>query len=318
MDSMGAAPGTGPNTGSVSVVRRTPRKNSFPELPVDRTLVMGILNVTPDSFSDGGRFVAPKSPGQAPVDHEAAIHAGLALHYAGADLIDVGGESTRPGAEPTDPEVERRRILPVISALWDAGALLSVDTRHPSTAQAVMERSPDPDRLILNDVSGLLTAPEMPELVARAGVRVIITHNRGDSQTMQDHTDYDDVVAEVITEWKQIRDRYLEAGVPAEKIILDPGIGFAKTAAQNWALLHHTARLVELGHPVLSGVSRKGFLGELLAVDGTPREAERRDAATTALSALAARDGVWAVRVHDVEPNLDAVKVVAALSRATG
>ncbi|GAB3190176.1 dihydropteroate synthase [Nesterenkonia suensis] len=310
MDTMGAAPGTGPNTGPVSVVRRVPKKKTVADLPTDRTLVMGVLNVTPDSFSDGGRFVAPE---HTVVNHEAAIHAGLSLHYAGADLVDVGGESTRPGADPVDPEEEQRRILPVLEALFTGGAVVSVDTRHPSTAAAAIERAPGPEHLIINDVSGLLTAEKMPQVVAQGGVRVIVTHNRGDARTMQERVDYADVLAEVLAELEQIRDRYLQAGVPAERIILDPGIGFAKTSEQNWELLRALDRIVALGHPVLLGVSRKGFLGELLAVDEAPREAEGRDAATLALSTLAAQAGVWAVRVHDVAPTLDAMKAVSAL-----
>ncbi|GAA3054656.1 MULTISPECIES: dihydropteroate synthase [Actinomycetes] len=313
MDTMGAAPGTGPNTGPVSVVRRAAAKKTVADLPTDRTLVMGILNVTPDSFSDGGRFVAPPDT---VVDHESAVHAGLSQHYAGADIVDVGGESTRPGADPVEPEEEQRRILPVLEALFTGGAVVSVDTRHPSTAAAAIAAAPGPEHLIINDVSGMVTAAEMPQVVADGGVRVIITHNRGDAQTMQSRAQYDDVVAEVVAELQQIRDRYLDAGVPAERIILDPGIGFAKTAAQSWELLRHLDRIVALGHPVLLGVSRKGFLGELLARSGAPREAQGRDAATLALNALAAQAGVWAVRVHDVEPTVDAMKAVGALRRA--
>ncbi|GAA1177359.1 dihydropteroate synthase [Nesterenkonia xinjiangensis] len=310
MDTMGAAPGTGPNTGPMSVVRRIPRKKTVGDLPTDRTLVMGVLNVTPDSFSDGGRFLARAGTA---VDHESAVHAGLSLHYAGADIIDVGGESTRPGAQPVDEQEEQRRILPVLEALFTGGAVVSVDTRHPGTAAAAIERAPGPEHLLINDVSGLMTAEHMPQVVAEGGVRVIVTHNRGDAQTMQSRTDYVDVVAEVIGELEQIRDRYRQAGVPAERIILDPGIGFAKTAEQNWELLRHLDRVVSLGHPVLLGVSRKGFLGELLAASEGPREPEGRDAATLALSTLAAQAGAWAVRVHDVGPTLDAMKAVAEI-----
>lgn len=310
MDTMGAAPGTGPNTGPMSVVRRIAVRKTVADLPSDRTLVMGILNVTPDSFSDGGRFVGPAD---AVVDHEAAIHAGLSQHYAGADIVDVGGESTRPGAEPVDPEEERRRILPVLEALFTGGAVVSVDTRHASTAGAAIAAAPGPEHLIINDVSGLVTDDQMPQIVAQGGVRVVVTHNRGDAQTMQSRAEYDDVVGEVIAELQEIRDRYVQAGVPSERIILDPGIGFAKTAEQSWELLRRLDRVVALGHPVLLGVSRKGFLGELLASSGAPREPERRDAATLALNTLAAQAGVWAVRVHEVEPTLDAMKTVSAL-----
>lgn len=307
MDTLGAMPGTGPNTGVLRVVRKEAPAH-FDRLPTDRTLIMGVLNITPDSFSDGGRFVTDGK-----VDHELAVKAGLALHQAGADIVDVGGESTRPGATPTKAREERERIITAVQALFTAGALVSVDTRHPETAEAAIAAAPHRDAVLINDVSGLVTDPAMPELVARTGVRVIITHNRDVPETMQDHAVYDDVVAEVLAELDQIRRRYLDAGVVQERIIVDPGIGFAKTAEQSWALLRHLERFTADGTRVLLGVSRKGFLGELLADSSGRRPAEGRDAATLALTALAADAGVWAVRVHDVEANLDAVRVIAQL-----
>lgn len=308
MDTMGAMPGTGPNTGALRVVRKAAPAD-FDRLPTDRTLIMGVLNITPDSFSDGGRFVA-----RGRVDQEQAVQAGLALHRAGADIVDVGGESTRPGAEPTDPEDERARILTAVQALFTAGALVSVDTRHAQTAEAAVAAAPNPDAVLINDVSGLVTDPAMPELIARTGVRVVITHNRDVPATMQDRAEYDDVVTEVLDELDQVRRRYLDAGVAADRIIVDPGIGFAKTPEQSWTLLQNLHRFTAGGDRVLLGVSRKGLLGDLLADSSGPRPAEGRDAATVALTALAARAGVWAVRVHDVEANLDAVRVAARLS----
>lgn len=270
------------------------------------TLVMGILNVTPDSFSDGG----------AHPDAAAAVTRAEQMVADGAEIIDVGGESTRPGAVPVPPEEEQSRVLPVLRALYelDLPARLSVDTRHPGTAQAALELAGDGAAgLIINDVSGLLTDPQMPEAVAEHGCEVIITHNRGDSTTMQQLTDYDDVAATVVEEITQIRQPYLDAGVSAEKIIVDPGIGFAKTHEQNWDLIRNLERITKLGHRVLFGASRKGFLGALLAEGNEPRPADQRDAATAALSFQAARSGCWAVRVHNVTANRDAVRAAEAL-----
>lgn len=274
-----------------------------------RTLVMGILNVTPDSFSDGGRHHDP----------EAALAQARRMVAEGADILDVGGESTRPGADPVQPAEEQARILPVLERLLEeAPARISVDTRHPETARAALALAGDlAPQLIINDVSGLLTHPEMPSVVAEAGCDVVIMHSRGDSKTMQSLTQYEDVVAEVIEELKQIRQPYLDAGVPADRIILDPGIGFAKTHEQNWQLTAALGRITAMGHRVLYGASRKGFLGPLLAdQDGTPRPAGERDAATAALTAAAALAGAWAVRVHAVRPNADAARVAGALDAA--
>ncbi|GAA4840185.1 dihydropteroate synthase [Garicola koreensis] len=268
------------------------------------TLLMGVLNLTPDSFSDGG-------------DHEdldgALAHA-QHLIAAGADIIDVGGESTRPGAVPVAPEEEQRRVLPVLEKLLDLDARLSLDTRHPGTARAALQLAGErAEGMIINDVSGLLTDPDMPVVVAEYGCEVVITHNRGDSTTMQQLTDYDDVAVAVVDELTQIRQPYLDAGVDFEKIILDPGIGFAKTHQQNWELIGQLERILLLGHRVLFGVSRKGFLGGLLADEQGPRPAAQRDSATAALSFHAARSGCWAVRVHSVRPNRDALRAAAAV-----
>jgi dihydropteroate synthase len=283
-------------------VLRKPRSAAkFADLPKDRTLVMGILNVTPDSFSDGGKHPTADS----------AIAAGLRMFYAGADIIDVGGESTRPGADAVTPEEEQRRILPVIETLVKAGALVSVDTTHVSTAEAAIEAG----AAIINDVSGLTIEPGMPELVARSKVPYILTHRRGDAKTMDSLSDYDDVAGEVIAELEGIRDKLYAAGVSAEQIIVDPGLGFSKKEDQNWELLRNIDKFEALGHKVIVAASRKRFIGSLLTVAGKAAAPEERDHATAAITAICATRGVWAVRVHDVGPSLDAVKVAARVGR---
>lgn len=301
MDSMAAGPGTGPATGAMTVVRKVARR-TLSDLPADRTLVMGILNVTEDSFSDGGRYL----------DQDAAIQHGLTLHYAGADIIDVGGESTRPGSDPIDSATEQARVLPVVQALIRAGAVVSLDTRHTDTAEAALRIG----EVIINDVSGLQHEEAMPELIARTGAHYILMHNRGDSRTMDSLADYEDVLEDVVRELAEVRDRFLAAGVKPEQIILDPGLGFAKAGEQNWDLLRGLERIRQLGHPVLIGASRKRFLGTLLTgrtgqSNTEPAPAER-DHATAAVSALSAAHGAWAVRVHDVPSSLDAVLTAAA------
>ncbi|WP_431710795.1 dihydropteroate synthase [Glutamicibacter uratoxydans] len=295
--SLGAIPGTGPATSPLSVIRKIKPK-TFSDLPTDRTLVMGILNITEDSFSDGGKYL----------DSGAAIDHGLKLLYSGADIIDVGGESTRPGAVAVDPRVEQERILPVIRALVKGGAVVSVDTMHVATARAAIEAGAH----IINDVSGLTYEDGMPELIAETGVPYVLMHRRGTAQTMVTEANYSQVLAEVQAELRQLRDEFVAKGVNSEQLILDPGLGFAKDAEHNWALLAHTEELQELGHKVLVGTSRKRFLGELLSESGKPREAVDRDAATIATTALAAAKGVWAVRVHDVRGSRDAIEVVKA------
>jgi dihydropteroate synthase len=262
---------------------------------------MGILNVTPDSFSDGGKHPTADS----------AIALGLRMFYAGADIIDVGGESTRSGAEPVDPAEEQRRVIPVVEALVKAGALVSIDTMHTSTAAAAIEAG----AAIINDVSGLTIEEGMPELVARTKVPYILTHRRGDARTMDSLTDYNDVTEDVIAELKGVRDKLYAAGVSPEQVIVDPGIGFSKNEAQNWELLKNVDRLFELGHKVMVAASRKRFLGSLLTVAGKAAAPQERDAATAAITALSAAKGAWAVRVHDVGPSLDAVKVAARIAR---
>jgi dihydropteroate synthase len=258
---------------------------------------MGILNVTPDSFSDGGQHSS--------VDE--AIAAGLRMFYGGADIIDVGGESTRPGADEVPEDEEQRRVLPVVEALAKAGALVSVDTRRATTAAKAL----DAGAVIINDVSGLEASQDMIDLVADRGAYYVLMHNRGNSRVMTSLTDYADVLDDVLAETVSVRDRLRAAGVQDEKIIVDPGLGFAKTGEQNWTLIRGIERFLDLGHKVLVAASRKRFLGELLTTAGKAAEPEQRDAATAAITAVVASRGAWGVRVHDVAPNLDAVKVAA-------
>ncbi|HEY3573377.1 MAG TPA: dihydropteroate synthase [Arthrobacter sp.] len=300
MDSLAAAPGTGPATSPLPILRKPRPAAKFEALPTDRTLVMGILNVTPDSFSDGGKHATA----------DTAIAAGLRMFYAGADIIDVGGESTRPGAEEVSPEEERRRVVPVIEALVKAGALVSIDTTHVSTAEAALNAG----AAIINDISGLSIEPGMAELVAKTRVPYVLTHRRGDAKTMTSLTEYDDVADDVVSELNGVRDKLYAAGVLPEQIIVDPGIGFSKTDVQNWELLRNLDRLDAMGHKVLVGASRKRFLGTLLSVSGKAALPEERDAATAAITAISAARGAWAVRVHDVGPSLDAVKVAARMA----
>ncbi|WP_448625632.1 dihydropteroate synthase [Geodermatophilus sp. URMC 64] len=266
-------------------------------------VVMGVLNVTPDSFSDGGCYA----------DAGSAVAHGLEMHAAGADYVDVGGESTRPGADRVDAAEECGRILPVIAELAAAGVRVSVDTTRAEVAEAAL----DAGAVLVNDVSGGLADAGMAKLVADAGVPWVLMHWRGHSRQMYARAHYDDVVAEVCAELTARRDDALAAGVMPEQLVLDPGLGFAKNAPHNWALLAGLDRIVSLGLPVLVGVSRKTFLGRLLAgPDGDLRPAEQRDAATLATTVLAAQAGAWGVRVHDAAASVDAVKVVAAVRGA--
>jgi len=268
-------------------------------LPTGRTLVMGVVNVTPDSFSDGGRWLD--------VDH--AIAHGLDLVAAGADIVDVGGESTRPGAQRVDEDTELRRVLPVVEALARNGVVVSVDTMRASVAG----RALDVGAAIVNDVSGGRADPEMIPVVAGTDAPVVLMHWRHHSAHMQEHTSYDDLVADVITELTEQVDTAVAAGIAAERIVIDPGLGFSKTGEQNWTILAHLDAFNALGHRVLVAASRKGFLGDLLAVDGRPRPVDRRDDATAAITTLCAEAGIWAVRVHDAASSADAVRVVARL-----
>lgn len=302
MDSLAAMPGTGPATSPLPVLRPNRAARKFSDLPTDRAVVMAILNVTPDSFSDGGRFVATDD----------AVAQGLKLHYGGADIIDVGGESTRPDSETVAPDEEQRRILPVISALVKAGALVSVDTMNSSTAAAAL----DAGAAIINDVSGINFDPAMPALIAERGVPYVLMHSRGAVKSVDATAEYQDVVGEVVSELAALRDKFLAAGVRPEQIILDPGLGFNKKADHNWAVLQGLESFTALGHRVLIGASRKRFLGTLLTADGKPAAPTERDRATAAVSAIAAARGAWGVRVHDAAASLDAVRVAAAMTPA--
>ena len=264
-----------------------------------RCLVMGVVNVTPDSFSDGGRWF----------EADAAIEHGLQLIADGADLLDVGGESTRPGADRIPVGEELRRVLPVVRELSAAGVVVSIDTMRAEVASAALAAG----ARLVNDVSGGLADPAMAGLVAAARVPFVLMHWRGQSATMDEMARYDDVVDDVSTELAARLDALVAAGVDPRQVVLDPGLGFAKRAEHNWQLLAGLDRLVGLGRPLLVGASRKRFLGALLAgPDGSPAGPEGRDAATAATSALAADAGVWAVRVHEVRASADAVRVVAA------
>lgn len=275
-----------------------------PRLPeADRTLVMGVLNVTPDSFSDGGDFLAADD----------AVAQGLALARDGADIVDVGGESTRPGAERVAADEELARVLPVVSALAAAGVPVSIDTMRAETAQAAVEAG----ACLINDVSGGLADPHMPGVLADAGVDVVAMHWRAHSPQMDAHDRYDDVVREVAAELAARVEALTAAGVDAGRIILDPGLGFAKVADSNWPLL---ARMNEwaAGHRVLVGASRKRFLGAVIArdIDEDQPGPARREHATTAVTTMAAAAGVWAVRVHDARSACDAIAVVSAWQNA--
>jgi dihydropteroate synthase len=259
---------------------------------------MGVLNVTPDSFSDGGTFAEPA----------AAVRAGRGMLAAGADVIDVGGESTRPGAGRVAEADEHRRVVPVVAELAAAGGVVSVDTTRASVAEAAL----DAGALIVNDVSGA-AEPDLLALVARRGVGYVLMHARGPSAAMTSRAVYTDVVAEVVEELRARLASVLAAGIAFESVIVDPGIGFAKNAGHNWALLAHLDALAALERPLLVGTSRKTFLGRLLAApDGTPRPVGDREDATQATTALAAAAGAWGVRVHAVRPAADAVRVASA------
>ena len=269
-----------------------------------RVQVMGVVNVTDDSFSDGGHYLDP----------ERAVEQGLALAADGAAIIDVGGESTRPGAVRIDPRVETARVIPVVKELASQGITVSIDTMHAGVARAALENGAQ----IVNDVSGGRADAGMADLLVEAGVPWVLMHWRSVSS---DHPHevprYRDVVAEVRAELLASIDDAVAAGVDPAKLIIDPGLGFAKTGQHNWALLHALPKLVAIGVPVLVGASRKRFLGTLLAgPDGAVRPPDGRETATAVLSALAALHGAWGVRVHDVRASVDALKVVDAWTQA--
>ncbi|WP_371606343.1 dihydropteroate synthase [Streptomyces sp. NBC_01213] len=269
----------------------------------DRCAVMGVVNVTPDSFSDGGRWF----------DTTAAIKHGLELVAEGADLIDVGGESTRPGASRVDETEELRRVIPVVRGLASEGVTVSVDTMRA----VVAEQSVAAGAALVNDVSGGLADPGMIPAVADAGVPFVVMHWRGFSESMNSRAVYGDVVGEVVAELRERMEAVIAGGVAPEQLVIDPGLGFAKDAAQDLALVAHLDRLRELGRPLLVAASRKRFLGHVLAAEGAaPPPARERDAATAAVSALSAAAGAWAVRVHAVRPTADAVRVARAVEGA--
>ncbi len=261
---------------------------------------MGVLNVTDDSFSDGGRYL----------DTGNAVAHGLALAADGADMVDVGGESTRPGATRIDARVETSRVIPVVKELVAEGITVSIDTMHAEVAQAALQNG----ARIVNDVSGGRADPAMAPLLADAGVPWVLMHWRSVSADRPHAAPrYDDVVAEVRTELLASVDAAVAAGVDPNNLVIDPGLGFAKTGQHNWALLRALPQFVATGIPVLLGASRKRFLGTLLAgPDGSPRPPDGRETATAVISALAALHGAWGVRVHDVRATADALKVVGA------
>lgn len=259
-------------------------------------LVMGVVNVTPDSFSDGGRFL----------DAQSAVAHGLALRAAGADLLDVGGESTRPGAQRVAPAIERERVLPVVAALAESGAVVSIDTMNAATAVAAVAAG----ARIVNDVSGGLADPDMLPAVAESGADVVLQHWRGPSADMYARADYSDLAHELVADLELRIAAAAAAGIAPDRVIVDPGIGFGKRGAQNWQALRALDRIVAIGPRVLVGTSRKRFLAEALAGAASAEVTTgRRDLATAVTSVLAAQAGAWAVRVHDAASTRDALTI---------
>lgn len=283
----------------------------MPELiarPADRPLLMGVVNVTPDSFSDGGRWL----------DADAAVRHGLQLLADGADLLDIGGESTRPGATRPSVQDELDRVVPVVGALARAGATVSVDTMRAEVAA----RAVDAGAAMVNDVSGGVADPAMARVVSALQVPFVAMHWRGHSHDMQTRAVYDDVVAQVGEELRRRAEALVDAGIDPTRLVLDPGLGFAKTAEHNWALLAHLDAVAALGFPILVGTSRKRFLATIGAGPHRPGDPaqpvppQQRDAATAATTVLLAQDRVWGVRVHEVRASRAAVEVVAAVDAA--
>lgn len=272
-----------------------------PGLGAGSPVVWGVVNVTPDSFSDGGRFDTM----------DRAIEHGLRLREQGADVIDVGGESTRPGAQRVGADEERRRVLPVVEALVAEGVTVSIDTMRSQVAVAAVECGAG----IVNDVSGGQADAAMHAVIANLAVPYVIMHWRGHSDRMDEQAIYDNPARQVREEISARVEAALDAGIDRGSLIIDPGIGFAKNAEHNWSVLRSLDALVDLGLPVLVGASRKRFLGELLVdASGNPRDAEGRDVATATLSGVLAQgDSVWGLRVHDVQATVDALKVVRAM-----
>ena len=264
----------------------------------ERTLVMGILNVTPDSFADGGRHF----------DFEAAINRAKEMISEGVDIIDVGGESTRPGADRVTEEAERDRVIPVITELAELGVTLSIDTTRANIAQAAIGAG----ATIVNDVSGGLADPKMAALIAsNPNIQYVVMHWRGHSKDMQKAAEYNNVVSEVKDELDDRVVALTKSGVLPEQIVLDPGIGFAKEPEHNWEILKNIERFQLLGYPLLIGASRKRFLGELV----NAKETDDREAASIALTAELARLNVWGVRTHSVKPHRDAIAVIDRLRK---
>ncbi|MGW2642158.1 dihydropteroate synthase [Streptomyces sp. NPDC001348] len=269
----------------------------------DRCAVMGVVNVTPDSFSDGGRFF----------DTTAAVKHGLELVAEGADLVDVGGESTRPGATRVDEDEELRRVIPVVRGLASEGVVVSVDTMRASVAARALAAG----AALVNDVSGGLADPSMIPVVAEAGAPFVVMHWRGFLQGGNVKGMYEDVVTEVADELHARVEAVMAGGIAPDRIVVDPGLGFSKEAGHDLTLLANLDRLRGPGRPLLVAASRKRFLGRVLAgPEGAPPPARERDAATAAVSALAAHAGAWAVRVHEVRATADAVRVARAVEGA--
>jgi dihydropteroate synthase len=264
-----------------------------------RPLLMGILNVTPDSFSDGGRFLEP----------DLAIRQGRLMIEQGADLVDVGGESTRPGAEPVPEAVELARVIPVVRGLCQEGVRVSIDTSKPAVAQAALAAGAD----VINDVTGG-RSPVMLALAAESGCTICLMHMLGDPQTMQTDPVYKDVVGEVGDYLKSQAEAAQAAGVASDKIWIDPGIGFGKTTEQNLELIRRLERFVETGFPVLIGVSRKSFIGRVLGGEESPAPVEERLEGTLALQALAQASGAGVIRAHDVAESKRVIELTSAVS----
>ena len=263
--------------------------------------IMGVLNITPDSFSDGGLFL----------DHPRALEQARVLFEQGATIIDVGGESTRPGAERVTLEQEQARVLPVISAIKaELPVKVSIDTMNPETARLAVFAGAD----IVNDVSGGLNDPEMFAAIAQLDCQYILGHWRGHSDVMDNRNQYSDVAREVIAELSEQVAMAVASGVPRDRIIVDPGLGFAKDISQNWDLVARLDELEKLGLPVLVGASRKRFIAAALD-NKNPNDVSvpRRDLATAVLTALLLQRKLWGVRVHNVEATADAIAIVAAL-----
>ena len=273
----------------------------------DHTLIMGVVNVTPDSFSDGAMFSSESTA----IDHGAAIAHGIMLYQQGADIIDVGGESTRPGSRPVSEEQEWVRVIPVVTGLAAAGIPVSIDTSKPRVAEAAIAAGAE----AVNDIYALRD-PEMAALCARAGVGAVLLHMQGTPETMQDDPQYEDVVDDVTDGLRLAAAAAVAAGVARDRVCIDPGIGFGKALDHNMSLLNGLGRIAQLGFPVLVGTSRKGFLGSILENAGHPADAGERDAATGATVALAIAHGASVVRVHNVVDALQSARTADAIVRS--